>query len=224
MRALGALTAALARRARAAGVGAVAGGRWLAAEIEEIAPKIPIRDADTLHKQYPGRSDEEIAHQLIRTAKRTTAALGAAAGALASVEFVATPSLLLAPVQIAAELLVVAAVEIKLVAELHEVLGSPVEGSTVERASAYLMSWVTKRPASLDASGGGVSVVLSTAAMKELRAMVVRRMKRNSATLMPFMAGALAGAQLNRRATAELGETLVKELTGRPGKRWFRRV
>jgi hypothetical protein len=40
----------------------------------------------------------------------------------------------------------------------------------------------------------------------------------------PFMAGAVAGAEVNRRATAELGERLMAELRGRRDQRWFRRI
>ena len=42
-------------------------------------------------------------------------------------EFAAPPTLLTAPVQLAAETLLVAAIEIKLLAELHEVYGVPAD-------------------------------------------------------------------------------------------------
>lgn len=223
-RALAALMKIMVKRARAAGVGAVTAGRWLAEEIAEIAPRIPVRDADTLHRHYAGLTDVEIADQLIRTAKRTTAALGAAAGGLASIEFTAPPALLLAPVQLSAEIFAVAAVELKLVAELHEVLGSPATGSPAERGTAYMMSWVRRRAVNPQVVGTGVSAALGTAAKKELRSHVLRRIGRSTTKLAPFMAGAVAGAEINRRATADLGEKLKAELTGRRDQRWFRRI
>src|SRR5439155_382402 len=81
----------------------------------------------------------------VATAARTTASLGAAAGLLASVEMAAPPTLLSAPVQIAAETLAVVAVEVKLIAELHEVYRRGVVGSPAVRGSAYLGSWVRRR-------------------------------------------------------------------------------
>src|SRR6266498_6029889 len=94
--------------------------RWLAEELVDAAPRIPVRDRATLRAHYPGRTDEEIAEALVKHASRATAGIGAAAGAVAGVEYFAPPTLLAIPVQLAAETLAVAAVEIKLVAELHE--------------------------------------------------------------------------------------------------------
>ena len=59
----------------------------------------------------------------MRNAARTTAAIGAAAGALSAVELAAPPTLLAAPVQVAAGTLAVVAVELKLLAELHVTYG-----------------------------------------------------------------------------------------------------
>ena len=84
--------------------------------------------ADTLRAQHPGLSDDDLAQTLISGAAKASSAIGAAGGALAAVEFAAPPTLLTAPAQIAAETLVVAAAEIKLIAELHEVYGVPATG------------------------------------------------------------------------------------------------
>ena len=40
----------------------------------------------------------------------------------------------------------------------------------------------------------------------------MRRLGRNLSTLAPFLAGALAGAELNRRETKALGEALLRDL------------
>jgi hypothetical protein len=42
---------------------------------------------------------------------------------------------------------------------------------------------------------------------------MVRRLGRNLTALVPFLAGAVAGAELNRRETRGLGEALLKELS-----------
>jgi hypothetical protein len=43
----------------------------------------------------------------------------------------------------------------------------------------------------------------------------VRRLRRNLASLAPFLAGAVAGAELNRRETRHLGDALVTDLRRR---------
>ena len=218
-RQLAALTRALSGSARGAGVRAVAAGRWLADVVAEVAPRVPVRDQATLRSHHPGRTDDEIAEALARGAMTATAALGAAAGALAAAEFAAPPTLLAAPVQLAAETVAIAAVEIKLVAELHELYGEGVAGPLSQRGSQYLMSWVRQRAVE-PATGGGVAALLGAAAKRELRSRLMRRMGRSTTSLAPFLAGAAAGAEVNRRGTRSLADKLVAELRGRQGRRW----
>lgn len=217
-RALATLVPVLARNARAAGIRAVAAGRWLTDEIVELAPRVPARNAATLREQNPGLTDIEIAEQLITTAARTTAAVGAAAGALAGAEFIAPPTLLAAPIQLAAEILVVTAVELKMVSELQEICGQPVVGSPSDRAGAYLMAWVRRRAAGPVVAGGSLASVFGAAAKREIRSQVLRRIGRSTTTLAPFLAGAVAGAEVNRRATRSLGEALLRDLQARGGR------
>ena len=40
----------------------------------------------------------------------------------------------------------------------------------------------------------------------------VRRTLRNTTSLLPFLIGAVAGAEVNRRATAGLGDAVVRDL------------
>jgi hypothetical protein len=199
----------------AAGTGFRGAGSLLADVLADAAPRLRIRDAATLRAHHPGLSDEELADVLVRNTARTTAAFGAAVGALAAVEFAAPPTLLAAPAQLAAETLAVAAVEVKLVAELHEIAGQPARGSGSQRGSAYLMSWVRQRALDPKAGVAGLSAVLGAAAKRELRSMLVRRTGRGATKLAPFLAGAVAGGIVNRRATRSLGEKLVAELRGR---------
>lgn len=214
-RLLGQLGRGLASSARAAGVRAVAGGRWLAEELAQAAPKIPVRDAGLLRVHHPGRTDEEIAQALIKHAALATAGIGAAAGALASAEYFAPPALLAAPAQLAAETLAVAAIEIKLAAELHELAGQAARGSLSDRGGAYLMSWVRQRAVDPAAGAAGLAAVLGATAKRELRIRLMRRLGRNMTSLAPLLAGAAAGAEVNRRATRALGEKLLAELRGR---------
>lgn len=213
-RRLAALTRALTTSARAAGVRAVTAGRWLTDIVtDEVAPRLTIRDGITLRRQYPGRSDDEIAAALVRASSLASAAVGGAAGAIAAVEFAVPPTLLAVPVQLAAETLTLAAIELKLVAELHELYGARAPGNLGTRSSAYLMSWARQR--AVDPVGAGITAVLGRAAKRELRSQLVRRFGRSATTVAPFLAGAVAGSEINRRATRSLGEKLAAELRGR---------
>jgi hypothetical protein len=178
----------------------------------EIAERLPVRDLDTLRIHHPGLSEDELADRIIRNASRATAAVGAAGGGIAAVEWVAPPTLLSAPVLITTETIAVAAVELKLIGELHEVYGAPVSGSAVQRATALLTSWASRRGVSPLNPGGGMGAVLSTAARREIRDKLLRRFGRNLTTLGPFLTGAAVGAELNRRATRSIGEEIRNDL------------
>jgi hypothetical protein len=211
----------LARSARAAGAGAVASGRWLAETVIDMAPRIPIRDLDTLIAHHNGLTGAALAEEVVRTASRSSAAIGAAAGALASAEELAPPAWLALPLELVVETMAVAAIEMKLVAELHEVYEQPVRGSTGDRATAIVRAWAERRgvtPALL-ANNGSVADTLGRGARNELvrqvRRRLVRRMGRNLSTLAPLFIGAVAGAELNRRATRDLGAAVVRDLAAR---------
>jgi hypothetical protein len=210
------LAVVLGGSARRAGTAAVASGRWLTDTVEELAPHVPVRDYRTLRDHYEGLSGNELARAMVDTAARATGAVGAAGGLVSTIEFSAAPPLLLTtPVQIAAETLAVVAIELKLVAELHEVYGRTVVGTPAVRAAAYLGSWTRQRRIESFGGAGGLGSVVSSAARRQLRRRILRRAGSNVTTMMPFMAGAVAGASLNARETRRLGEALVKDLGGK---------
>lgn len=210
-RELGRLTKALATSARRAGRASVLGGSWLVDVLVDTAPRIPVRTAETLRAQHPGLSDDDLAQVLISGAAKSTAAVGAAGGALAAVEFTAPPTLLTTPVQLAAETLLVAAVEVKLLAELHEVYGMPVPGSLRNRSLAYLMAWSERR--GIDPlSPTALRFALGSTAKRTLRRRLLRRGARNLTTLGPMMSGAVAGSVVNHRETRRLGDEVRDDL------------
>jgi hypothetical protein len=206
------LTGLIGAGARAAGARAALSGKWLTEAVADVAPHVPVRDLLTLRQHHAGRSGDDLAESLITAAARTTAAIGAAGGALASAELVAPPALLAAPVQLAAETVAVVAVELKLVAELHVVYGRAPVGTRGQLATAYLMSWAGKKGIDPSAGAPRLGTVLGTAARAQLRSRVLRRLGRNVSTMAPFLAGALAGAELNRRETRSLGDKLRSDL------------
>jgi hypothetical protein len=214
-RLLVALASQLGSGAKAAGSRAVVSGRWLTDLLtDQVAPHLPVRDLVTLRHHHSGLSGEQLAEALIRNAARTTASIGAAAGAVTAVEMAAPPTLLTAPVLLGAETLVVVAVELKLVAELHVVHGRAPVGTRAQVAVAYLTAWAGRRavPRSGTPTRPQLAAALTTGIRQQLRQRVVRRLGRNLTALVPFFAGAVAGAELNRRETRGLGEAVLRDL------------
>ncbi len=115
------------------------------------------------------------------------------------------------PTELAAEITGVAAIELKLIAELHEVYGVRPPGNLKTRSTAYLSSWSGERgidvmkPSSYDAALGGRM-------KRELRQQIMKRMVRDLPNLMPFMVGAAVGAVMNRRDTRRLAARIRADL------------
>ncbi|HWB66459.1 MAG TPA: hypothetical protein VG708_06495 [Mycobacteriales bacterium] len=181
--------------------------------VVDLAPHVPARDLATLRAHHPDlRAPDALAHKLVETAARATGAVGAAGGVVSSFELAAPPLLLSAPVQIVAETSAVVAIELKLVAELHEVYGRPAVGTPAVRAAAYLGAWTRRRALDTLNPTSGWGGVLSGAARRQLRQRLVRRAGSNAASIVPFLAGAVAGASLNSRETRRLGQQLIRDL------------
>ena len=146
--------------------------------------------------------------------------MGAAGGALAAAEFAAPPTLLAAPVAVLAETVLVAAIEVKLISELHEVYEVGVPGRNRQRMTAFLMAWTERR--GIDPlAPGALRFSLGSAAKRSLRNRLVRRAGRNLTTLGPLLSGAVAGSVVNHRETRRLGEQIRDDLRRRtPRTRW----
>ncbi|MGW1915382.1 hypothetical protein ACWCQS_32810 [Streptomyces sp. NPDC002076] len=191
---------------RRGGSGARAGLGYLADRIIEIAPRIPVRDLATLRRQFPGLGPEELADKLVAGAAAGTSTVGAGIGAAAMLPV--PPAM---PTELAAEITGVAAIELKLVAELHEVYGVRPPGNLKTRSTAYLSSWSGERgidvmkPSTYDAA-------LSVRMKRELRQQIMKRMVRDLPNLMPFMVGAAVGAVMNRRDTKKLAAHVRADL------------
>ncbi|BCB87852.1 hypothetical protein [Phytohabitans suffuscus] len=191
--------------------------RWMADTVADVAPYIPVRDLETLRRHHDGLDGEALADRLVRNASRVTAGVGAAGGGIAAVEWAATPTLMTAPVLLAAETVAVVAVEIKLIGELHEVYRTPVPGTGAQRAIHLVHAWSQQRGFNPLTPGVGIGAVLGTAARKELRDRLLRRFGRNLTTLGPLLTGAAVAGYLNRRATNALGDRIRDDLRrGRP--------
>ncbi|ARP72737.1 hypothetical protein LK07_26550 [Streptomyces pluripotens] len=191
---------------RRGGSRARAGLTYLVDRVIDIAPRVPVRDLATLRGQFPGLGPEELADKLVAGAAAGTSTLGAGIGAAAMLPV--PPAM---PTELAAEITGVAAIELKLIAELHEVYGVRPPGNLRTRSTAYLSSWSGERginvlrPSTYDAALGGHM-------KRELRRQIMKRVVRDVPNLMPFMVGAAVGAVLNRRETRRLAARIRADL------------
>ena len=183
--------------------------------LSAAAPRLPIRDAGRLHLAYPGASDEEIADALVARAARLTSAIGAATGGLSAAQWFAPPSLLALPLELGAETVLTAAVELVLVGELHELYGRPAPGDARDRAAAYLSSWADQR--AVDGATAGLAGVVGAAGLRALRRRVGRRMAGSLPVAAPFLLGAAVAGRGNRRGTEALARRLRDDLRRRGG-------
>ncbi|MER7562427.1 hypothetical protein ACGFWE_33400 [Streptomyces sp. NPDC048523] len=191
---------------RKGGSRARAGLAYLTDRIIENAPRIPVRDLATLRRQFPGLGPEQLADKLVAGAASATATVGAGIGAAAMLPV--PPAM---PTELAAEITGVAAIELKLIAELHEVYGVRPPGNLKERSTAYLNSWSGERGIDVK-KPSTVSGALNSPMKQQLRQQIMKRMIRDLPNLMPFLVGAAVGAVMNRRDTRKLAERIRKDL------------
>ena len=201
-------TASARRGAGSAGRSVTSGLNWLTAQVVAMGPRLRIRDQATLRAQFPGQTDDEIAQRLIERAARASAAVGGTTGAWA-----AFPVLPAFPAEVAAETLAVVGIEVKLVAELHEVYGMGAQGSGPERARAYIGSWASRR--GIYQVDGGLLLIAGSPLAKQLTRRLAVRVRRSTFALAPLFTGAVAGAVLNRRETRRLGREIRDDLRQR---------
>ncbi|GAP48192.1 hypothetical protein [Streptomyces azureus] len=192
--------------ARKGSVRARAGLAHLADRIIELAPRVPVRDLTTLRRQFPGLGPEELADKLVAGAAKATATVGAGIGAAAMLPV--PPAM---PTELAAEVTGVAAIELKLIAELHEVYGVRPPGNLKQRSTAYLDSWSGER--GIDATKPStLSTALNSRMKRELRQRIMKRMVRSMPNLVPFLVGAAVGAAMNRSETRKLAARIREDL------------
>lgn len=186
-------------------------GALLGDLLSAAAPRLPIRDAERLRRAHPGFSDREIADALVARAARLTSTIGAATGGLSAAHWLAPPSLLALPLELGAETVLVAGVEVVLIGELHELYGRRAPGDARARATAYLAGWSAQR--SVDGAGTtGLGSLLSGAGVRALQRRLTRRLAGTVPAAAPFLIGAAIAGRANRRATERLAEQVLADL------------
>ena len=177
------------------------------------APRLPIRDADRLRLAFPGASEDQIADALVARAARVTSGIGAAVGGLSAAQWFAPPTLLALPLELGAETVLTAGVEVVLLGELHELYGRPATGDARTRAAAYLASWSAQSSVE-GLAGAGLGSLLGTAGVRALRRRVTRRLAGAVPSAAPFLIGAAIAGRSNRRATETLARRVLTDLRG----------
>jgi hypothetical protein len=195
------------RGAHFAGRGVRSGIRRLTAEVIAMAPRLPVRDQAALRAQFPGRSPEDVADALIEGASRASAAVGATIGVWSVLPI--APAF---PAEIVTETLTLVGIEIKLVAELHEVYGMRPAGDFASRMTAYVGAWARRRGVALAPGGGGVALAIGSPLGRQLQRRLAVRATRSAISLGPLLTGAAAGALINRRETRRLGNDVREHL------------
>jgi hypothetical protein len=194
--------------ARAAGRGAQWGAKRLVDEVLARGPRLPVRDQATLRAQFPGLSPEELADALIAGAARMSASVGAAVGTWSVLPFL--PGI---PAEVATETITVVGIEIKLIAELHEVYGMRAQGTLVDRMTAYTAAWANRRGVGL--APAGLVFAMGSPLRRRLPYRFAARAGRSLASLGPLLTGAAAGALINRHETRRLGGEIRDDLRQR---------
>ncbi|MER6497924.1 hypothetical protein ABT218_00540 [Streptomyces sp. NPDC001455] len=197
------------RGVRKSGEGARVAIGHIADLIIESAPRVPVRDLATLRKQFPVLGPEDLADKLVAGASRASATVGAGIGAAAMLPV--PPAML---TELTAEITGVAAIELKLVAELYEVYGLRPPGGLTQRTTAYLTSWTEERGIDV-AQPMTINAALGGRMKRELRQQITKRMTRDLPNLIPFLIGAAVGAVMNRRDTRKLADKIRKDLRER---------
>lgn len=191
-----------ARRSMQFGVG------WLSNQVIAMAPRLKVRDQAALRAQFPGMPVEDIADALVEGAARASGAVGGAVGAWA-----ALPALPAFPAEIAAETLALIGIELKLVAELHEIYGMPAPGNVTERTTVYLASWAHRR--GITTTPTGLLLAAGSPLARRLQRRIAGRAGRTVFSLGPLFTGAAAGAYLNHHETHRLGREVRSDLRRR---------
>ena len=218
-KALARLTGQLTSSARQAGSKGITSGSWITGQVMDLAPHLPARDLAALQAAHPGAHGEaltggELADDIVASAAKRTAAIGAAAGAAAAFSEASVAAVASAPVQMAAETLAVVAVELAMIADLHTAAGIPLPSSRVDRGQALLKAWTQQR--GLKASDllviPGRGHLVGVVARRQLSDRLLRRFVRGATSWLPAFIGSAAAGTLNGRATRKLAEKVRADL------------
>ena len=203
------------RGGRSAWAGLRSGGRWLTTQVLAMAPRLPVRSADTLRGQFPGRTPDELADIADRRRRRGPRR----ASARPSARRWCCPSSRPCRSRSAWRPWPWSASSSSSSPSCTRCTGMRPQGSKVDRTMAYVDSWAHRRGVGLAPGRPGARDRLAAAAAAGAAA--DRRAGRSAFSLGPLLTGAAAGALLNRRETRKLGQEIRTTCAAaRPPRPW----
>jgi hypothetical protein len=115
--------------------------------------------------------------------------------------------------ELGVETLALVAVELKLVAELHEVYGQQASGTTRQRMLAYLTAWSQRRGVRL--TSNGIAMAVGSPVRRQLERRLLAKAGQSTFAFAPLLAGAAAGAVIDHHETRRLGNLVRADLRKR---------
>lgn len=178
----------------------------------ELAPRLPVRDHPTLVRHHKGLIGEDLADVLVRNSSGSTAMAGVVGGSLVLATKSSHAVLLSVPIRLAAEALIVGAIEVKMIGELHEAYGRPLGTNSRERAQAAFRIWASYRGIESADAGSMVGlmgrVIKRPAQRRAAGGVAGKVLGRRGAIL----GAGIAGGSENRKETLALAEKVRTEL------------
>jgi hypothetical protein len=168
-------------------------------------PSTRARSYDELRARYPDSTPDQVAEKLVSSATRASAVVGAATGTWALLPLV--PAL---PLDVAGNSLAIAAIEVRLIAELHQAYAVPDPDEPTGGTVAALAGWGEKRRALI--APGSVALAVSS----PLRGGLLRILGRRTLSPAAVAAGAAGSALLNGYQTRRLGRAVIADLRSDP--------
>ena len=217
MDALRALSETPTARRTVEGVQAAISWERLRETVSTLAPRLPVRDRATLERHLDLRDRDRLTEALVRNAANATAVAGSVGGFFVLTGRRTPAGLMLAiPLRVAAETLVVAAIEVKLIAELHEVHGQSLGDTPTAAATAALKLWSSYRGLEIGDTAGLVATIAEIARRPMARRATVAVTGRALGRRGMRLGAGVLGAVENRRATLALGVEVCAALNHTP--------
>lgn len=177
--------------------------------LSSLVPHTHARSLPQLRAAYPALSPDELAQQLVATAVRSSAAVGAAAACCAF-----APIPVAAPLATAGESAATSALRTRLTAELHTVYGLLDPSPVNQGGTGYLAHW-----ASRDAEGVLTSLAALPALVLAATKTLPKQLRRHIRLRTLFTASAVSAGLHCGRATRRYGDALRRDLRADPTAR-----
>ncbi len=177
-----------------------------------IAPRLPIRDRATLEQHLKMRDPERLANAVTKNAANATAVAGSVGGFFFLAPRTGPGLLLSIPLRVAAETLVVAVIELKMIAELYEIYDQPLEGNSTQKGTTALKLWASFRGLDISDTGGIVQTVAEIARRPTTRRAAASVTGKALGGRGLRLGAGVLGAVENRKSSFQLAEQVRTEL------------